>query len=309
MNYFSVIVGEVGTGKSSFINAVLSLKVSNQELCKTGNSWTSVTKDIEFKYIEKDLDKFYLIDTPGLNDGNGDENNIKALREEVSGNPENVSRINSILIVLRVNDYRLTNSLINCIEEFINCFPVSNFWEHVIVIRTHAKDYDEIKKIKGNFADCIKYNEKIRSIMNKKNIGMPVDSIKEFYVNSVISNNVINQNMGDVIDDILNCIKGIDPLYKEVKYSEKKKKNLGNMKVIYQIMWYKDFNSNQWKECEKIIDCEGDEKTLVEKVGASYTKSCRKGRFQQYQKYVVEYDKKGEFKNKYKFGPQYEDFA
>ena len=308
MNYYSVIVGEVGAGKSSFINAVLKHGKSSQKLCDTGSSYTSVTKNIDPKYIEKDLNKFYLIDTPGLNDGDGAERNINALRKEVSGNPENLSRINSILIVMKVTDYRLTSSLINCIEEFMNCFPVSNFWEHVIVIRTHAKTLDEINKVKGNFLLCLKNNKKIKSMMDKKNIKMINRDIEEFYVNSVLENNRINENMGE-IDEILRKIKKTDPLYEKVEYSGKMSKNLGNMKVIYQIMRYKDFNSGEWKECEKIIDCEGDEKTVVERVGNSYTKSCRKGRFQQYQKYVIEYDKRGEFKNKYKFGPQYEDLA
>ena len=270
MNYYSVIVGEVGSGKSSFINAVLEYGKSKLSKCPTGRSWQSVTKQIDVKNIVKDNNNFFLIDTPGLNDGDGDEENKRVLRQEVSGNPESVSRINSILIVMKVTDYRLTGSYIDCIKEFINCFPVSNFWEHVLIIRTHAKSEAEINNIKGNFVASVRNNKNLIKIMNEKNIQMPYQ-IKECYVNSVLENGQINGNMSKKIDDILDKIKNIDPLYEKVEYSGKLTKSIGRMKVIYQMMRYKDFNSGEWKECEKILDYEGSEETHVERVGSSYT--------------------------------------
>ena len=309
MNCYSVIVGEVGSGKSSFINAVLEeYGNSKQTKCETGSTYTSVTKQIDVKYIEKEQKKFYLIDTPGLNDGEGDEENKRVLREEVSGDPETLSRINSILIVMKVTDYRLTGSLIDCIKEFINCFPVSNFWEHVLIIRTHAKSETEIDRIKGNFVNSVIHNGKLQKLMNEKNIQMP-KNIKECYVNSVDDYGGINGNMRSNIDDILNEIKAIDPLFEKIEYSAKMIKNIGNMKIIYQKMKYKDFNSGKWRECEKILNYEGDEKTVVEKVGPSYTKKCRKGRFQKYQKYVMVYNNKGELESRHKLGQPYEYIA
>ena len=213
-----------------------------------------------------------------MNDGEGDEENKKALREEVSGNPESLSRINSILIVMKVTDYRLTGSLIDCIKEFINCFPVSNFWEHVLIIRTHAKSEAEINKVKGNFVNSVIHNKNLQKIMDEKNIQIP-KKIKEYYVNSVLENGQINDNMRSKIDHILATIEYIAPLFEKVEYSEKMTKSLGNIKIIYQIMKYKDFNSEEWRECKKILYTEGDEKTVVERVGSSYTKRCRKGNF------------------------------
>ena len=308
MNYYSVIVGEVGSGKSSFINAVLKYGKSNLSICPSGHSYKSVTKQIDVKFIEKDNNKFFLIDTPGLNDGDGDEENKRVLRQEVSGSPESVSRINSILIVMKVTDYRLTGSYIDCIKEFINCFPVSNFWDHVLIIRTHTKSEAEINNIKGNFVNSVRNNKNVIKIMNEKNIKMPCQ-IKECYVNSVLENGQINGNMSGIIDDILDKIKKIDPLYEKVEYSGKMTEDIGRMKVTYQIMKYKDFNSGEWKECKKILYYEGSEETHVERVGSSYTKTCRKGRFQKYQKYVYIYNEKGDLKEKKPFGLEYEDLA
>ena len=297
MNYYSVIVGEVGSGKSSFINAVLEYGKSDLTKCDTGHSYESVTKQIDVKFIEKDNNKFFLIDTPGLNDGDGDEENKRVLRQEVSGNPESVSRINSILIVMKVTDYRLTGSYIDCIKEFINCFPVSNFWEHVLIIRTHTNSEAQINNIKGNFVNSVRNNKNLKKFLEGKNVEMP-KQIKECYVNSVLENGQINGNMSGIIDDILDKIKKIDPLYEKVEYSGKMTEDIGRMKVTYQIMKYKDFNSGEWRECKKILYTEGDEKTVVERVGSSYTKRCRKGKFQKYQKYVMEYNNKGELKNR-----------
>ena len=233
--------------KKSFINAALEYGESKQSKCKTASSWESVTKIIGIKNIEKGNNKFYLIDTPGLNNEGGDENNKKALREEVSGTPETLSRINSILIVMKATDYRLTASLTDCIKEFINSFPVSNFWEHVLIIRTHAKTQAEINKVKGNFLKSVKNSDNLPKIMNEKNIQMP-EEIKECYVNSVLEDNTINDNMQNEIDDILDTIKNIDPLFEKVEYSDKMTENFGNMKVVYKIMKYKDFNSGEWSE-------------------------------------------------------------
>ena len=65
-----------------------------------------LTKMIDPKYIDQGINKFYFIDTPGLNEEGVDEENKELLRKEVSGNIEEISRIRCILIIMKEADYR-----------------------------------------------------------------------------------------------------------------------------------------------------------------------------------------------------------
>ena len=213
MNYYSVCIGEVGAGKSSFINSVLKYgnQYSENNYCKAANLWEGVTKELDTKYIDDKNDKFYFIDTPGLNEANEDENK-KLLRTELSGNPKNMSRLRCILIIMKILDYRLTTGIQQIIIELMNCFPSPNFWDHVLVIRTFCYKPELINDIKGNFEETIKNDIKIKEIMKNKNIKLPKE-FKEFYVNSIDKNNNI---IYDKIGDIINAIRKIPPLYDDI---------------------------------------------------------------------------------------------
>lgn len=290
--HYSVIVGEVGKGKSSFINAVLKFGKSSEGLCETSSDCDRCTVNIDMKQIRKGEDKFFFIDTPGLNDGKGDEKNKEILRNEVSGDIEQTSRIKCILIVLTVNDYRLTASLKECIKEFMNCFPLSNFWEHVLVIRTHTIYENQIEKVKGKFLKSIRGDEELSKAMREKNIKIP-NGIKEFYVNSVDDKDEVNtdKKIQNEINKILETIKDSEPLYQDIKYSDIKEKKCNNLIIKYKIMYYKDFNSDKWYECEKLIEVKGDKKIETEFIGSPYKKKCKKGRWQKCQDYFVTYSK------------------
>ena len=203
-NFFTVCVGEVGAGKSAFINSVL--KYGNEiPSCKTGRDWKGVTKELDIKFIGIGSDRFYFIDTPGLNEANASEEKIKLLKKEMSGS----TRIRCILIIMKITDYRLTIDIQKIIIELMSIFPSPNFWEHVLIIRTHCFEQSQIDNIKGNFANIINEDPKIKETMNKKGIKLP-EKIKEFYVNSVDKNGNYNS---DKIGDILYEIKKMHQIY------------------------------------------------------------------------------------------------
>ena len=56
----------------------------------------------------------------------------------MSGDIEKMSRIRCILIIMKITDYRYTNDMQKILIELMNTFPSPNFWEHVLVIRTHC---------------------------------------------------------------------------------------------------------------------------------------------------------------------------
>ena len=307
MNYYSVCFGEVGSGKSSLIKAFLRYAKKDDSKCIAAPSVEGVTKAItpyEIQRNENSSERFYLIDTPGLNEASKDKQNIEIMRNQLSGNSEEVSRIRCILFVMKVTDYRFTNSMIEMIKELINVFPSYNFWEHVIVIRTHTIEKDQIDLIKGNFLYSVVNDETITQISNEKGIKKP-NSIKEFYVNTVVHKQV-NTNMDNEINDILNAIAGTDPLYGEVKYSEKKEKLLGRTTIIYQTMFFKDYNSKVWQHVDKILETKGSKSPVTKPVGSPYSKSCTKGKFQKYQDYLEIYDEKGVYKGRVEHGVPYE---
>ena len=96
-NFFTVCVGEVGAGKSAFINSVLKYG-NKQDFCDSRSVWKVVTKELGEKFITKGNNNFYFIDTPELNEANLSEEKIKLLKKEMSGDIERMSRIRCILI-------------------------------------------------------------------------------------------------------------------------------------------------------------------------------------------------------------------
>ena len=203
-NFYSVCVGEVGAGKSAFINSILKYG-NKQYFCESRSDWKGVTKELDIKFIGIGSDRFYFIDTPGLNEANASEEKIKLLKKEMSGS----TRIRCILIIMKITDYRLTNDIQKIIIELMNTFPSPNFLEHVLVIRTHFFDQSQINNVKGNIEQIIREDPKIKETMNKKGIKPPKE-IKEFYVNSVDENGNYNSNK---IRDILYEIKKIHQIY------------------------------------------------------------------------------------------------
>lgn len=70
----AVLLGQTGVGKSSFINCI-----TKKNECKVGNDTKSCTRKLQHCFISHNEFNFYFIDTPGLDDGEGDDLNINEL--------------------------------------------------------------------------------------------------------------------------------------------------------------------------------------------------------------------------------------
>ena len=182
-HHYCVVLGETGKGKSSFLNALFKNFNVNEHL-QTSDEGEGCTKDIKgCKPVDIHNDKYFFIDTPGLNDNDLDEKTKKALRNQAT-NPKN--RIKAILICLHIDDKRLSKSIQEMLKEFMNCFPLKDFWKHVLIIRTHVRE----KKLKktGKLEESI--IEKMGQYLLEKNIAYPeMLGEREFFFNSVIEDN------------------------------------------------------------------------------------------------------------------------
>ena len=245
------LLGNVGVGKSSFINAVTKRKE-----CKVGSESTSCTTKIQIVNRVFDDNTYLFIDTPGLDDGKGDEKSIAEL-EKLRDYP----RINYLLICLKYNDIRLSNSVKKALKKFMDIFPAQDFWDHAIIIRTwteiNGKKLEKHKSTyKGKILNGILNDNELIQYMNAKNINYP-SNLKEFYVDCI---DELEEDTLQEIDQILREIKNKYPIYKNIQIGddyeiikEFKKDNINfiNIKTERKIT-FTDFNDKTHEIIEKV---------------------------------------------------------
>ena len=251
----AILLGITGVGKSSFINCI-----TKTTRCKVGDDTKSCTQAIMQSDMSKDGYNFYFVDTPGLDDGEGDEKNIKQLDSIKKKYP----RINAMIICLKMDDLKLSSSLKKSLIQFMEIFPCSDFWNHVIILRTHAERSTKFerkkKNIEGKLLGGIHNDTELTNYMKKNGITVPAN-LKEFFVDS--DKEGLEEDTEKEYKNVLNTIKDMYPLYKEVKEEIKEYVNEikdGEISFIHILtdkhIKFIDFDG---KEHEKVVRI-GDEK-------------------------------------------------
>ena len=180
--YISIVLGETGVGKSSFINGI-----TNSNNCKVGDEGKACTIKFKISKTHYNSSQYCFIDTPGLNDAKGDEKNINEIKNGLSDYP----KFRSIIILLTFQNTRLSATIINNLKIFMNCFPTKKFWKHVFIVRTHAikeaRDFNEAKEnLKGEIVKSINDYDDFKDFKNfiiNKGIELPKE-IDEYYVDN-----------------------------------------------------------------------------------------------------------------------------
>ena len=210
-------LGKTGVGKSSFINAI-----TGEQCCEVPtkeNAQLSCTKCYDIIQTERIGKKLIFIDTPGLKDVNGDENNIKEVANAITDYPN----FRAFLILLKFQDQTMDTDMVSTLTKYMEIFPIKDFWKHTIIIRTHAKknddEFEDDKELIENaIVKALKSKDLIqfKTFMEENNIALPC-SIKEFYVNN---NNKRFQksleNNKDEFDNICRAISDLGPLFKQI---------------------------------------------------------------------------------------------
>ena len=171
--YISIVLGESGVGKSSFINAITQKK--EYFVSDRFESCTKYIKNIEAKHFGQN---YIFIDTPGFSYCNDDEKRIlKSAIEKYK------QEIKCILFLFNFNN-RINESYV---KNIMDAFSISNFWKHVLIIYTHANKENEYlfekkkQRIEGSLVKIL-HSEDFQKFMVNKNIYTPF-TLDEFYVN------------------------------------------------------------------------------------------------------------------------------
>ena len=313
MRHYSVVLGETGKGKSSFLNAMLKNYGIDRTLDTSDEGGGCTKKITACPTISIGDDKYFFIDTPGLNDKDLDEQTKTALRNQ-STNPKN--RIKAILICLHIDDKRLSKSIQEMLKEFMNCFPLNDFWNHVLIVRTHVREMN-LKKA-GNLEKSV--IDKMGNYMNDKNIANPKNmKEREFFFNSVLEDENgdyaginTDHNIKNEFEKVFNAINGLDPFFKEIRLIRKFSQKEGNYNVFYEEYEYQDFDGKtQKKPIEKnrefIVKQVGKKGPIRDRRYVGTKTDCWGNDYRVYQDYKYYIDEKGNKCDFYDVGDEYEE--
>ena len=121
----------------------------------------------------------------------------------------------------------------------MNCFPLKEFWKHVLIIRTHVRNKN-LKK-HGQLEKGI--IDKLGQYMDDKKISYPQDlNEREYYFDSVNDDDSINVNDDIKIESkkVLEKIKSLEPFFLDIKFIREETKIDGDFKVYQNIFYIKN---------------------------------------------------------------------
>jgi hypothetical protein len=251
-----IVLGETGTGKSSFCN-----NLCIEPKCVVGEGLNSETERVQGIRCEGIYNDIFIIDTPGLNDSNGSEQdaqNINTMNEYIRKNP----RIKGIIILLKFTDNRITGSVKDSLKAFADMFPMNEFWSHVIFILSHFYANTPEEKERRKEKLLRNYKKEIREIMKQTKIVHPNFNIPEDIKIFFCELKNLNEETKAEISNAIQFLREKQQMFKkiEVREEEPKVKNttiLGNTKTVEyikeKITTFTDFDDSQ-TESIKIID-------------------------------------------------------
>ena len=203
-----------------------------------------------------------MVDTPGLGDSQNNERVINELKTLLS----KWQFLKKIVIIKPYTEIRLADYLQKALEVIMDCFPLQNFWDHVLIVNNRCIPTDEAYKdfLEENpetFLDKLKQCTNLLDFMKSKNIDCP-NEVKEFFIDSKKKDKFPSIKQG--FDNIIKNIQNTPMMFKtirELKHVRDYKDGIS--KEIRIIFEYDPIECTDFKGNVNIIKKNYKEKTEV----------------------------------------------
>ena len=220
-----ILLGKTGVGKTSLLNLIYKDKIG-----KVGCSLQSETKNSNYYCIKEKTSSetiyFCIIDTPGLYDSEGREEDKKQKNEIIQLISKEKIKIKGILFISNFQNERFDASEQDTLLQYNVIFPLKDFWKRVILIFTHYygdPDGDSKEDIREHSTKIL--SEIFILLMDKvKDVSDPIsflDMKRKYYnIHSIIKNNNQKEsnenNRNEIIFEISNFIK-LKPMFSKLE--------------------------------------------------------------------------------------------
>lgn len=265
-----ILIGKTGAGKTSLLNVIYNIK----DIGKVGNTLKSETKESNYYPIcfDKNSEKKYfcLIDTPGLYDSEGEQNDEIHLNQLKNLISNEKLKIKGLLYLLNFQNERLENSQIKALIRYNSLFPYKNFWKRIILIFSHSygdssgDSFEDMKKRKSlilstMFEQIINKTQKISNPINFNQIICKYINIYSPAKNEIQKkNNQLGRN--EIIQELIKFIE-LEPLFNKIKILKIKNFYVNKNNTPYQLkaklIIYYDL-------CDKIMNIDYEDINFLE---------------------------------------------